>query len=98
MYMEVIIMIFLNIKIDNFYMFDDFNLDLTYPRMIKNSLIKNEKLPFSNSINVKKTNILMGGNASGKTTLGKILLQIQHILQGKIHYESKNGVYKKKSR
>ncbi|SMN10935.1 hypothetical protein SPBRAN_1110 [uncultured Candidatus Thioglobus sp.] len=75
-------MIFLKLKIDNFYMFKDTEIDFTYPKKIKNSTIKGEYLEEFPNIKYKKVCIFMGANASGKTSLGKVMCSINNYLMG----------------
>jgi ABC-type multidrug transport system ATPase subunit len=75
-------MIFLKLKIDNFYMFNATEIDFTYPKKIKNSTIKNEYLAEFPNINYKKVCIFMGANASGKTSLGRLMRAINNYLVG----------------
>jgi len=75
-------MIYLKLKIDNFYMFKDTEFDFTYPKKITNSTIENEFLEEFPKINYKKVCILMGANASGKTSLGKVMCSINNYLYG----------------
>ncbi|MBQ3643189.1 MAG: AAA family ATPase [Candidatus Riflebacteria bacterium] len=73
-------MIILKLKLDNIYGFKDFELDLTYPKKIVNSIIENEHLAGFPNFRYKKVVILMGANASGKTTLGKAILGITRFI------------------
>lgn len=73
-------MIILKLKLDNIYGFKDFELDLTYPKKIVNSIIENEHLAGFPSFRYKKVVVLMGANASGKTTLGKAILGISDFI------------------
>ena len=76
-------MIFLKLKIDNFYMFKDTELDLTYPKKIKNSTLEGEFLKDFPNIKYKKVCIFMGANASGKTSLGRMFCTINNYLAGR---------------
>ena len=69
-------MIILNLILDGIYGFDDFNINFTYPKKIVNSIIKDENLEGRERFRYKKAVILMGANATGKTSLGKALLRI----------------------
>lgn len=84
-------MIFLQLKIDNFYMFKGTFIDFTYPKKIKNSTIEGEYLTEFPNIKYKKVCIFMGANASGKTSLGRVMCMVNNYLNG----ESLNGVAKK---
>ncbi len=76
-------MIFLKLKIDNFYMFKDSSFDFTYPKKINSSTIEGEYLEDFPKIKYKRLCILMGANASGKTSLGKVMCAINNYLQGR---------------
>ena len=69
-------MIVLNLTLNGIYGFDDFNINFTYPKKIVNSIIENENLAGRERFRYKKAIILMGANATGKTSLGKALLRI----------------------
>ncbi len=76
-------MIFLQLKIDNFYMFEDTFIDFTYPKKNKNSTIEGEFLKEFPKINYKRVCIFMGANASGKTSLGRVMCAINNYLVGR---------------
>lgn len=69
---------------DNLYGFQDFELDLTYSRKSKQSLLDFEYLEDVPAFKFKRVCILMGTNASGKTSLGKILWGIQWMLNNPV--------------
>ena len=69
-------MIILNIKLNHVYGFDDFQMNFTYPRKLSVSLIGEEALAGRDRFRYKKAIILMGTNATGKTSLGRALLKI----------------------
>lgn len=73
-------MIVLDVTLDNFYAFKDFHVNFTYPKKIVDSSIQNEHLEGHPNFRYKKVNIIMGANASGKTTLGRILMKIFNFL------------------
>lgn len=75
-------MIITRLYVDNLYGFQDFELDLTYPRKHSQPLLDFEYLEDVPAFKFKRVCILMGTNASGKTSLGKILLGIQWMLNG----------------
>ena len=78
-------MVILNVKLDNIFGFRDFEINFSYPKKIVNSMIPEEHLPGRPNFRYKKAVILMGANASGKTTLGKALFLIFEYLS-KNHY------------
>lgn len=69
-------MIVLDLKLDHIYGFDDFDINFTYPKKVVNSIIDDEYLEGRERFRYKKAVILMGTNATGKTSLGKALLKI----------------------
>lgn len=74
-------MILMNLSINNFMSFNDFNICLSYPRRIVDSLIPDEFLKDRSNFRYKKTVVLMGANASGKTSLGRMLNRISNFIQ-----------------
>lgn len=79
-------MVILDVKLDNFYSFKNFHMNLTYPKKIVGSSIANEHLLERPNFRYKKVNIIMGANASGKTTLGRALMKIFNFIDNK-NYE-----------
>lgn len=73
-------MLFTRLQLKNIYCFADAELDFTFPRKVNNNLIPNEHLPGREKFNIRRVIILSGANASGKTSLGKILCGIQNFL------------------
>ncbi len=74
-------MVILHVKLDNIFGFKDFEINFSYPKKIVNSLIPSEHLPGRPNFRYKKAVILMGANASGKTTLGKALYYIFELIR-----------------
>ena len=74
-------MIIMGLKIDNFYSFKDFEINFSYPKKIKNSLIEQEFIKEIPNFRFKKLNIIMGVNSSGKTTFGKMLRNIFNFIK-----------------
>ncbi len=66
-------MILMDIRIDNFYSFKDFHMNMSYPKRIVDSPVEGEYLEDRPNFRYKKINIIMGGNATGKTSLGKMI-------------------------
>ena len=69
-------MIVMNIYLDNFMAFKNFHMNMSYPKKIVNSYIEEEFLKDHPNFRYKKVNILMGANASGKTSFGRMLMNI----------------------
>lgn len=74
-------MIVMNIELDNLMDFDGFRMNFSYPKKIVNSSIPNEFLITKPNFRYKKINILMGANASGKTSVGKALMKIFNFIE-----------------
>lgn len=74
-------MIIMNLEVNNFFGFDDFKINFSYPKKIVNSTIPNEFLVDKPNFRYKKVNIIMGSNASGKTSLGKMIEVILKFLK-----------------
>ena len=77
------VMVVLDVRLDNFYAFQNFHMNLTYPKKIVGSSIKDEHLPDRPNFRYKKVNIIMGANASGKTTLGHMFRSIFNFVHRK---------------
>lgn len=69
-------MVVLDLLLKGVYGFDDFGINLTYPKKLVKSIIGNEHLKGRERFRYKKINVLMGANATGKTSLGRALLKI----------------------
>ena len=76
-------MVVLDVKLHNFYAFRNFHINFTYPKKILDSSIANETLPSRPNFRYKKINILLGANASGKTTFGRMLMKIFNFIDKK---------------
>lgn len=76
-------MVILDVHLDNFYAFKNFHMNLTYPKKILDSCIKDEYLIGRPNFRYKKVNIIMGANASGKTTFGRMLMIIFNFIEKK---------------
>lgn len=76
-------MVVLNVFLDNFYAFKNFNMNLTYPKKIVGSCIKEEHLANRPNFRYKKVNIIMGANATGKTSFGRMLMKIFNFIDKK---------------
>ena len=76
-------MVILRVACDNLYMFKNFELDLTYQRKINHPLAEGDTLFEGSRIKVRKNLIVMGANASGKTTFGKLICVILNFIRGR---------------
>lgn len=76
-------MIVLDVKVDNFYAFRNFHMNLSYPKKIVGSSIEDEYLSGHPNFRYKKVNIIMGANATGKSSLGFMLRGIFNFLDKK---------------
>lgn len=74
-------MIFTKIEIDNFYGFKNAILDLTIKREVKNSTVAHEFLEGREKFRFKRICILTGPNASGKTSLGRLMCNFQNFVR-----------------
>lgn len=76
-------MIVMNLKIDNFLLFKNFEINMSYPKKIVGSSIAEEHLNGRPNFRYKKLIVLMGANATGKTALGRIMMGICNFIQKK---------------
>ncbi|MCR5629589.1 AAA family ATPase [Eubacterium sp.] len=73
-------MIIMDIRVDNFFAFKDFHMNMSYPKKIVDSTIKEEYLVERPNFRYKKVNVIMGANATGKTSLGRVLMLFTNYL------------------
>lgn len=76
-------MVLMKVSLDNVFGFEDFSLDFSYPKKIVNSTIEREHLEGFPNFRYKKAVIIMGGNATGKTSFGKALMAIFNFIAKK---------------
>ena len=76
-------MVIMKLHLDNFLVFNEFDLCMSYPKKIVHSTIEGECLTGRERFRYKKVVILMGANATGKTALGRILMSIFNFIDGK---------------
>ena len=74
-------MIIMDLKVDNMYGFKNFHMNMSYPKRIVDSTIDGEFLEERPNFRYKKLNIIMGTNATGKTSLGKVLIAFTNYFQ-----------------
>ena len=77
---EISTMIIMDIEIDNLFAFKNFHMNMSYPKKIVKSTIDSEYLAERPKFRYKKLNIIMGANATGKTSLGKVLMRFANYL------------------
>lgn len=75
-------MILMKLKLDNYMAFNDFEMSMTYPKKIVGNQMT-EFLKDHPNFRYKKLNILMGANASGKTSIGRMMLNILNFIAKK---------------
>ncbi len=80
-------MIIMDVRIDNMFAFKNFNMNMSYPKKIVNSTIEGEFLPERPNFRYRKVNIIMGSNATGKTTLARILMSFANYLRSGNYFE-----------
>ncbi len=93
-------MVIMDVKIDNFYGFRDFHVNFSYPKKIVGSNISEENLKGFPNFRYKKINIIMGANATGKTTFGHMLRDIFNFIDKKNYnfiFDSINDVSREAS-
>ena len=73
-------MVIMKVTLDNLYAFRNFSINLSYPKKIVDSYIEDEYLLDRPNFRYKKAVVLMGANASGKTSLGRIMLKIFNLI------------------
>ena len=74
-------MIVLKLELDNLFAFKNFKINFSYARKNPNSTIPFEYLKEKPNFRFKKVNVIMGANASGKTSLGKALMDIFNFIE-----------------
>lgn len=76
-------MIIMRVKLDNICQFNDFDVNFTYPKKIVDSTIEQEHLKDLPNFRYKKLVVIMGQNASGKTTFGRILMELFNAIKNR---------------
>ncbi len=76
-------MVIMNIVLDNFLLFHNFQLNFSYSKKPVHTTIENENLAGRPNFRYKKLVVLMGANATGKTALGKVLRGILNFISRK---------------
>lgn len=73
----------LRLELDNILCFNGFEADFSYPKKLVNTTLEGEYLHKYPFIRYKKVNIIIGSNASGKTSLGRAIWMILMFLRDK---------------
>ena len=76
-------MIITHLEIDNLYGFSETKIDFSFKRKNLKSNIPNEYLKERPKFNFKRICIISGTNASGKTSLGKVICGIENFIARK---------------
>lgn len=76
-------MLITKFSFQNLYSFENFTVDLTYPRPLKFTTIDHEYLSFAPKFKVKRVCVISGGNATGKTSVGKLLCAAMNFIAGR---------------
>ena len=69
-------MAILKVKFDNILCFNNFEADFSYPKKLVKTTLENEYLKDFPNIRYRKLNVIVGSNASGKTSLGKAIWKV----------------------
>lgn len=77
-------MIVMDLQVDNFMALKNFHMNMSYPKKIVGSQLE-EHLAGVPSFRYKKIVILMGGNSTGKTSIGRIMMMIFNFMDKKIY-------------
>ncbi|WP_311749754.1 AAA family ATPase [Proteus terrae] len=89
-------MLITKIEIDNLYSFKDAKLELSYDKKpVDSGILEDEFLYGRTKFNVKRVCVVVGANATGKTSLGKIILGIQLFFDKKTIKEDLLSIYDK---
>lgn len=88
-----IFMLILSLECTNLFMFNKFKIDFTYEKKLNHFLSANDAIFPNSKIYVRKNMIILGGNASGKTTFGRLLCAINNYIIGR-EISDKLNLYK----
>lgn len=73
----------LKVEFDNFLCFDNFSTDFSYPKKLVSSNLNGEYFASYPNVRYRKVNIIVGSNASGKTSLGRAIWHVFLFLKEK---------------
>lgn len=85
-------MLIMDLKVDNFYAFKKFHINFSYPKKIVGNTIGEECLEGYPNFRFKKVNIIMGANATGKTSFGLLLNDILSFIDDKNFVDLTQGI------
>lgn len=74
-------MIIIDLKADNLFSFSDFHVNFAYSGIIEDSLVPEDHVAGRPDFPYRKINIISGSNASGKTTLGRMVKLVVDFLR-----------------
>ena len=73
-------MVIMAVRLSNFLAFNDFYIDFSYPKKLVKTYLENECIKGYPRFRYKKLVILLGANASGKTSLGQMVNRILNFI------------------
>lgn len=76
-------MILMNLELENIICFNDFKMNLAYPKKIVNSRLEYEHLNNFPNFRYRKINIIYGANSTGKTSLARVIMYIVNLISNK---------------
>lgn len=85
-------MIIMDLKLDNIRAFRSFHINMSYPKKVLHSTIPDECLSERTNFRYRKLNIIMGANATGKTSLGREITNIFAFIVRKDYLSLTNDI------
>jgi hypothetical protein len=85
-------MIIMDLKLDNLRAFRSFHMNMSYPKKVLHSNIPDEYLSEHPNFRYRKLNIIMGANATGKTSLGREITNIFAFIVRKDYLSLTNDI------
>ena len=65
----------LNVELNNIFAFKNFKANFTYPKKLVNTTLEGEFFADYPNLRYRKVNIMIGANATAKTSFGKAICQ-----------------------
>lgn len=90
-------MIIMDLKLDNLKAFHHFHMNMAYPKKVVNSSIPEEHLSHHPNFRYKKLNIILGANATGKTSIGILLRDIFGFISKKSYGQLVSNIADRRS-